>query len=260
MRTLLTHFYNEEYLLPWWLKHHLDLFDHGILVDYQSTDRSVEIIRDLAPRWTILSSMNTVFDSALCDLEMTWIEKDIPGWKIILNVSEFLVLDHGTKTLDAIELFANTDINKPRGLIIPGCVMADNAPEIVPNYNRPLVEQKHFGFNEIELDVAIATKMKHLPFPSRSRMYHKAPIGVYMPGRHQTHMPDVTNVMTSARVFWYGFSPWTANFINRKLQISPKVSDTDKKIGGGIQHLMTLEQLTAKKDLYVKFSRQLEIK
>ena len=42
-------FYNEEYLLPWWLMHHTKIFDHGILINRGSTDRSVEICKLLAP-------------------------------------------------------------------------------------------------------------------------------------------------------------------------------------------------------------------
>ncbi|MEW9106591.1 glycosyltransferase family 2 protein, partial [Paenibacillus sp.] len=51
MRILISHFYNEEYLLPWWLKHHAPLFDHGILINRGSTDRSVDICKQLVPHW-----------------------------------------------------------------------------------------------------------------------------------------------------------------------------------------------------------------
>jgi FkbM family methyltransferase len=40
MTTLIGHFRNEEYLLPWWLRHHVPMFDHGVLIDYSSTDAS----------------------------------------------------------------------------------------------------------------------------------------------------------------------------------------------------------------------------
>lgn len=51
MRTVLCHFYNEEYLLPWWLKHHRSMFDHGALIDHGSTDNSLDICRQLVPEW-----------------------------------------------------------------------------------------------------------------------------------------------------------------------------------------------------------------
>lgn len=47
--TVISHFYNEEYLLPWWLNHHKNIFDNGILINYGSTDKSVEIIKSICP-------------------------------------------------------------------------------------------------------------------------------------------------------------------------------------------------------------------
>ena len=29
-RVVISHFFNEAYLLPWWLKHHREMFDHGV--------------------------------------------------------------------------------------------------------------------------------------------------------------------------------------------------------------------------------------
>ena len=49
MRTLITHFYNEEYLLPFWIKHHRDVFDNAILINYRSTYNSDRLIKKLAP-------------------------------------------------------------------------------------------------------------------------------------------------------------------------------------------------------------------
>ena len=30
---LFSHIYNEEYLLPFWLNHHKNIFDHGVIID-----------------------------------------------------------------------------------------------------------------------------------------------------------------------------------------------------------------------------------
>ena len=48
-KVLLTHIFNEEYLLPFWIKQHRELFDHLVVVDRFSTDRSREIIGDMWP-------------------------------------------------------------------------------------------------------------------------------------------------------------------------------------------------------------------
>ncbi|PFY55127.1 hypothetical protein COL52_26315, partial [Bacillus toyonensis] len=83
--TLISHFYNEEYLLPWWLMHHTKLFDHGILINRGSTDRSVEICKLFAPHWEIRDSKVLEFDAVLVDQEVMNIEKEITGWKMVLN-------------------------------------------------------------------------------------------------------------------------------------------------------------------------------
>ncbi len=88
--TLISHFYNEEYLLPWWLMHHTKLFDHGILINRGSTDRSVEICRQFAPNWEVRDSKVPEFDAILVDQEVMDIEKEVNGWKMVLNTTEFL--------------------------------------------------------------------------------------------------------------------------------------------------------------------------
>ena len=70
MRTVITHFYNEEYLLPWWLNHHKKYFDHGIMIDYGSTDKSVEIIKEICPNWEIHNTKYEYFYAP-------WIEHEI---------------------------------------------------------------------------------------------------------------------------------------------------------------------------------------
>jgi hypothetical protein len=69
-KTIISHFYNEEYLLPWWLMHHAKYFDDGILINYASDDRSVELIKFYCPNWTIVDSKNEFFDAALIDQEV----------------------------------------------------------------------------------------------------------------------------------------------------------------------------------------------
>lgn len=80
--TLISHFWNEEFLLPYWLRQHYPLFDHGVLIDYASTDRSLEIIRELAPSWEVRPSANPWFDARDCDAEVMTIEREFAGWKI----------------------------------------------------------------------------------------------------------------------------------------------------------------------------------
>ena len=82
MKSIISHFYNEEYLLPWWLEHHKKYFDYGLMINYNSTDRSVEIIKDICPDWQIVNSTNEQFDALRVDSEVSYYEEQIPGWKI----------------------------------------------------------------------------------------------------------------------------------------------------------------------------------
>ena len=64
--TIITNVYNEEYLLPFWIEHHKKLMDDGIIdhvvvVDYRSTDNSMNIIRKMCPTWEILTTKNQHF-------------------------------------------------------------------------------------------------------------------------------------------------------------------------------------------------------
>jgi len=89
--TVICHFRNEEVYLPYWLRLHTRLFDHGILIDYASTDRSRDIIHELASTWEIRPSRNAKFHSVSIDHEVMDIEREITGWKMCLNVTEFLM-------------------------------------------------------------------------------------------------------------------------------------------------------------------------
>ena len=52
------------------------MFDMAILIDYNSTDNSLEYIRREAPRsWKIVSTRNKQFDARLVDLEVMEYEK-----------------------------------------------------------------------------------------------------------------------------------------------------------------------------------------
>ena len=74
-KTIVSHFYNEEYLLPWWLSHHKNHFDYGIMIDYNSTDKSKEIIEEICPHWKIVKTKNEYFDSDIIDREVEEYEK-----------------------------------------------------------------------------------------------------------------------------------------------------------------------------------------
>ena len=97
--TLLTNVFNEEYLLPFWLNHHKNLFDELIVIDYNSTDKSIEICKSICPECKIIKTRNKYFDAEEIDKEFMDIENNIEGIKIVLNTTEFLFCEKSIKDL-----------------------------------------------------------------------------------------------------------------------------------------------------------------
>jgi hypothetical protein len=90
---LVSHFFNEAMLLPYWIQHHAPMFDKVVLIDYHSTDASRDIIRREAPSsWRVMQSQNPLLNPAEQDSLVMSIESTFPGhWRIALTTTEFLV-------------------------------------------------------------------------------------------------------------------------------------------------------------------------
>jgi len=210
-KTIISHFYNEEYLLPWWLEHHKKYFNHGILINYASTDNSVSTIRQLCPDWTVINSRNKFFDAKLIDDEVTDIESKVSGWKTCLNTTEFLVGDYS--------LMNNT---LEQEITMPCFIMVDVEPEILPSYNKPLIEQKYHGIHYHGRD----------PLARRPRLIHNKTRVEYPLGRHYSDFNT-----DKLKVLWYGWSPFNKRSLGRKLQIQNRIPESDKARGFGSQHI-----------------------
>ena len=242
--TLVTHCYNEEYLLPWWLKHHYTMFDHGVVIDYASTDRSVEICRELAPSWDVVPSRNKQFGAQECDQEVMDVERRFEGWKLALNVTEFFCC----RDVQWFKAFLEMDGAMMYG--VQGVVLVD--PDDVytePDPNVPLVAQRHHGFFEDE-------RLGPETVAMRSRLFHRHADGAYEIGRHNSYHHRVMHP-PGALILWCGFSPWTRSFVDRKLQIGSRIPASDLNKGFGGQHLWSEEDLDNVRRRYASFSEDL---
>lgn len=231
LRIVISQFYNEAYMLPWWLRHHREMFDHGVLIDSHSTDGSADICRQLVPGWEVVRPEYTPFETLLRDFEIMKHEARFAGaWKIVLNTTEFLV----APDLAAVE----GTVVKEGGTAarLPAAIMVDLDPEQEPAPDRPLVEQKSSGIWEADLrakpfDTFVAR------YGSHGRVYHRYAIGAYTPGRHASHLPGQVAVPPAqASIRWYAFSPWNERFRARKRQIGASIGEHDRKHGFGFQH------------------------
>lgn len=219
MKTILTHIYNEEYLLPWWLNHHKQFFDHGIIVDYQSTDRSLDIVRLICPTWKIIHSRNLSFEAHQVDEEITDIERSITGWRCCLTATEFLIGNY--RLLDDTPML-NYQVRQSQYLAPCIAIVDENYMHTNVDSNRPLYEQFTHG----------------VKFPGTSRRYfwrsiHNHPVE-YTPGRH--FKSDQTLDECQFIVTKYNYAPMTVEGIKRKSQIQYRIPPSDMEIGRGHHH------------------------
>lgn len=197
---VICHVYNEELLLPFWLAHHRRLFDHGVIIDYASTDRTREIAERGGGGWEVRPSRNEWFDPAAVDAEVMEVEAEFGEgvWKMALNVTEYLFVSR----LDRLTARCPDDVS---------ALALDVASMIDPPSRRawpvdpraPLYLQRHHG--------VIGRR--------KSRFLHRARRGQYRVGRHRT---DLATARVDELVLWWGFSPFDA-IRARKLQIGPRI-------------------------------------
>lgn len=182
---LISHFLNEALLLPYWLKHHVPVFDHGIMIDYGSTDGSVDIIRQLAPHWEIRKTKVEKFEEPLIGDEVQEIEEELPAgsWKVVLNTTEFLLCDDLRRFIQDFQV----EFPDMPGFRTNGVLMIDSVEEQhLPLTDESLLLQKRHGLVE-RRGQRNPMYAKHGGFsPARCRFVHKMPRGHYSNGRHGT--------------------------------------------------------------------------
>lgn len=229
--TIISHFYNEEYLLPHWLNHHKKIFKNGIMIDYDSTDNSVEIIKDMCPDWRIVKSVNKDFDHIHLNHEVEHYERQVSGFRICLNTTEFILGDFNS---------LSSMTNKTQLLIPPIC-MIDHPDLEYQELSGDLFKNRTWGF---DYRTNFHFKM--------ARSLHNFPMVSYPTGRHYTNYNTENFV-----ILWYGFSPFNKQLLKRKLQIQDRMSKRDKSVGAGFHHITNEENLYQELKNHQKISRDL---
>lgn len=220
MLSLISHIRNEALLLPHWIAHHAPMFDAVTIIDYASTDDSLDIIRTLAPHWRIVRSQNVDFDANDADFEVMQIEFHTPGWKLALNTTEFLVAPQLRALLRVAENDHFHGLTGQAYELIdkPGIGFAGLQPGV------PLLQQLHFG----KADDPVRS--------TRRRLLHRWRTGGYAVGRHSwMRGPTATSVDLMYVALTY--APWDERMIERKLAIGRQISAHDRAKGLGFHHL-----------------------
>ena len=212
---LISNFYNEAYMLPWWLKHNKIYFEHGVLFDYHSTDESAKIIKEICPTWEIRTTKTEKWDPVDEDNEIMEAEREFDGYKMILTLTEFLI---GNQEFS----------DKPTCYEIPTKRMVDITTSHTPRGDTPLMEQKPDGY---------------MAKINRYRYIHNHPDGAYEgAGRHKTSHETTPSDL----VIWkYAYCPWTEEFIQRRLQFKKNMSKDHLEKSWGKQHKLDRAELQA---------------
>ena len=80
------HFYNEEFLLPFYIRHHSPMFDMAVLFDMRSNDSSRKILSQLAPSTlNVTYSENLIYDAEKCDDEVVKLDRMIGRFLSLLR-------------------------------------------------------------------------------------------------------------------------------------------------------------------------------
>ena len=228
---LVSHFYNEEVLLPYWIRHHASMFDMAILIDYNSTDKSLEIIRREAPQsWKIVSSRNGQFAAGPVDEEVKDYEKMFPrAWKIALNTPEFLVHFNLRQMLAETERSSNIKAFRFRSIMMTG---NDSMP--LQRFASLLKQRSQYTYLLKSTDEIEGVNVY-------SRYLHRYPYGQYTTGRHSIG-PDTWEWASTGFLTKYQYTPWP-EIMNRKLQIQARIPQDDINQGRGFQHIVSSQVL-----------------
>jgi len=127
---------NDEYLLSFWLDHHKNIFKHGIIIDYSSTDSSLQIIKNLCPTWEIICK-----DTKISHKKMDQDLKEMMGENtLFLYTHEFLIRSNDRNVVEKETLARYT-----------ACSMMENyyPPNLREFFNQCYIHRDHDTMEEI---------------------------------------------------------------------------------------------------------------
>jgi hypothetical protein len=215
MTTIISHVYNEEALLPLWLKHHSKYFENGIIIDFNSTDKTKDII-SMYPSFKLYQSTLNSFDAEELDKMVATFESEVSGIRIILNVTEFLL---------------GNPSSVDRDYFIPSISLINMENDKRFNWSKQFFEQRNFGisyennFSWRRSRILTNRLLKH----PLGRHYETIDNGDFL-------IVHVANCLVDE------------SMIKRRLQIQNKMPEKDKIAGRGFQHVITRDQLFAQQE------------
>lgn len=239
---LITHFYNEEALLTQWVRHHAPLFNCAVLIDYNSTDKSREIIRREAPdSWNLVYSHNKEFGAAAIDQEVAGYENSFDNnhWRLALTTTEFLFAT-GLRRKDN-PLYDN--IGEAKAIRIPSLTSVDREDSPKNVQSVALLQQKNLVYFQNGSSGVLTEEEERYVNNHYNRFMHRIRDfqNPYHIGRHDFRHASLQKNM---HIIKYVYGPFP-DFYSRKLQIKTRMPESDKQFNFGHQHLIEYDQLDA---------------
>lgn len=237
---LITHFYNEEALLTQWIRHHAPLFNCAVLIDYNSTDKSRDIIRREAPdSWNLVYSHNREFGAVAIDQEVSGYENSFDNnhWRLALTTTEFLFATGLRRKENTI--FDN--MGTARAIRIPSLTSVDREDTPKNNLSTSLLRQKNLVYFQNGSSGILTEEEEHYVNNHYNRFMHcvRDFHNPYLIGRHDFRHASVQRNM---HIIKYVYGPFP-DFFSRKLQIKTRIPESDKQYNFGHQHMIEFEQL-----------------
>lgn len=220
---MVCHFFNEELLMEGFCRHHKDMFDDVICINHQSTDRSVDIIREVCPNWVIVNTALNEFDAGANDREVEYWETQLStDFKLALNITEW-VFNKDLRPLLQMMAEHVEEAEEPRAFGLLSTCLVDQEGS-----SQDIDPLKHtWGY----VDRQLVTR--------RPRFIHNAEHGRYALGRHAVNLPSI---MTNGLILHWTFAPYPT-CRDRKLQIQTRIPQWNKDARLGWEHIQTKESL-----------------
>jgi nucleoside-diphosphate-sugar epimerase len=223
---MIMHFRNEELLLPYFIQHHAPMFDHVVLIDYNSTDASAIIVREQAPpAWELVQSRNRDFAAEAVDAEVRDYERKFPGaWKIALTVTEFVVHPN------LRDFVASADDMGVKALRFPSVQICGDDESVFRRPHVNLLKQRHQHLHKQSLWGWYARFI---------HSYDDHP--PWSPGRHEFKLPfkqvDVESGGHIPFIAKFKWSPWP-DIRERKFLVQSNIPASDIGRGLGTHHVV----------------------
>ena len=239
---LVTHIYNEEFILPFFIFHHAHFFTVAHIIDFRSTDASLALLRKYAPEsWTVEpSDVDTgYFGAQETDAQLLRIERSLPEgwWKFCPTIAEFLISPDIQE-----ELQAAADQNY-QVLRVPGALLIGNDSVPLRSW-----ESHHL----------LPQRSMYVVKGDHWRFIHRVPnCSVYAAaGRHFLLVEaEIFSTWTSCSGFAkFSYTPWP-EARQRKTQIAPKIPKTDLAVGMGKHHVFSSEKLDKDREFALRTRR-----